>query len=150
MNSSGIFSVICGQGLNLDIHNRADPMTLDVPLHRQEKDWQAMGAEIVKRQILSNWVLKASRDWLIPVVEHMSRIQKKEHYLHMDETPVQVMRQFHTCVVYQRARAKHQRSKMMSGQAIPKLWPHTIAGSTDTCWNISAFGKSTSMEICSL
>lgn len=64
-----------------------------VPLYRQEKDWQAMGADVVNRQILSNWILKATRDWLIPVVEHMSQIQKKERCLHMDETPVQVLRE---------------------------------------------------------
>jgi len=62
-----------------------------VPLYRQEKDWQAMGAGVVTRQILSNWILKSAWDWLMPVVEYMGQVQKKERCLHMDETPVQVL-----------------------------------------------------------
>lgn len=85
-----------------------------MPLYRQEKDWQAMGAEVVKRQILSNWILKASRDWLIPVVEHMSRVQQKERCLHMDETPVQVLREpgrLNTTKSYMWVIASSERSK---------------------------------------
>jgi transposase len=62
-----------------------------IPLYRQEKDWQAMGAGVVTRQILSNWILKAAGDWLMPVTEHLAQIQKQERCLHMDETPVQVL-----------------------------------------------------------
>lgn len=64
-----------------------------IPLYRQEKDWKAMGADVVNRQILSNWILKATEEWLQPVVEYMSQQQKQEHYLHMDETPVQVLKE---------------------------------------------------------
>ena len=62
-----------------------------VPLYRQERDWKAMGAGVVNRQILSNWILKTTDEWLQPVADYMGRQQKQEHWLHMDETPVQVL-----------------------------------------------------------
>ena len=64
-----------------------------IPLYRQEKDWKAMGADVVNRQVLSNWILKATEEWLQPVVEYMSQIQKKDPYLHMDETTLQVLKE---------------------------------------------------------
>lgn len=64
-----------------------------VPLYRQEKDWQAMGADVVNRQILSNWILKTTEEWLQPVVDYMSQQQRRERYLHMDETPVRVLKE---------------------------------------------------------
>lgn len=64
-----------------------------VPLYRQEKEWQAMGAEVVTRQVLSNWILKTAEEWLQPVVDYLCKIQKQDHYLHMDETPVQVLKE---------------------------------------------------------
>ena len=64
-----------------------------IPLYRQEKDWKAMGADVVTRQILSNWILKTTEEWLQPIVTYMSQVQKQEHYLHMDETPVQVLKE---------------------------------------------------------
>jgi transposase len=64
-----------------------------VPLYRREKDWKAMGADVVNRQVLSNWILKSTEEWLEPVVEYMSQIQKQDHHLHMDETPLQVLKE---------------------------------------------------------
>ena len=61
-----------------------------VPLYRQEKDWKQMGFEI-KRQTLSNWIMKTSEEWLIPVVEKLREELLKDKYLHADETPVQVL-----------------------------------------------------------
>ena len=61
-----------------------------VPLYRQEKDWKQMGFEI-KRQTLSNWIMKTSEEWLYPVVDKLQEELLKEKYLHADETPVQVL-----------------------------------------------------------
>lgn len=61
-----------------------------VPLHRQEKDWEQMGFPI-KRATLSNWILKTSQEWLLPVAEKLREELLKEKYLNADETPVQVM-----------------------------------------------------------
>jgi transposase len=84
-------------------HSYASPSTVastmyqkyvqGIPLYRQEKDWKAMGADVVNRQVLSNWILKTTEEWLQPVVSYMSGLQKKEKYLHADETPVQVLRE---------------------------------------------------------
>lgn len=64
-----------------------------IPLYRQEKDWKAMGVDVVNRQVLSNWILKTTQEWLQPVIEYMSQIQKQDHYLHMDETTLQVLKE---------------------------------------------------------
>lgn len=61
-----------------------------VPLYRQEKEWKQMGFSL-SRATLSNWILKTSEEWLIPVVERLHEELIKEKYLHADETPVQVL-----------------------------------------------------------
>ena len=61
-----------------------------VPLYRQEKEWKRMGFPI-SRATLSNWIMKTSEEWLIPVVEKLHEELLKEKYLHADETPVQVL-----------------------------------------------------------
>jgi len=61
-----------------------------VPLYRQEKDWKQMGFPI-SRATLSNWIIKASEEWLSPVVEKLQEELLKDKYLHADETPVQVL-----------------------------------------------------------
>jgi len=63
-----------------------------VPLYRQEKDWQAMGLELT-RSTLSNWILQASEAWLMPIAEAMHRKLLTEQHLHMDETPLQVLKE---------------------------------------------------------
>lgn len=60
-----------------------------VPLYRQEKDWKQMGFQL-SRATLSNWIIKTSEEWLIPVVEKLREELLKEKYLHADETTVQV------------------------------------------------------------
>lgn len=44
----------------------------------------------LSRATLSNWIIKTSEEWLIPVVEKLHEELLKEKYLHADETPVQV------------------------------------------------------------
>lgn len=61
-----------------------------IPLYRQEKDWQNLGMKI-KRSTLSNWILKTSEDWLIPMVSRLHEKLLKDNYLHADESPIQVM-----------------------------------------------------------
>jgi len=61
-----------------------------VPLYRQEKDWKQMGFPI-SRGTLSNWIIKTSQEWLMPVVDKLHEELLKEQYLHADETPVQVL-----------------------------------------------------------
>lgn len=40
---------------------------------------------------MANWILAASRDWLVPLVERMHQKLLQENYLHADETTLQVM-----------------------------------------------------------
>lgn len=61
-----------------------------VPLYRQEKDWKQMGFPL-SRGTLSNWIIKTSEEWLVPVVEKLREELLKDKYLHADETPVQVL-----------------------------------------------------------
>jgi Transposase IS66 family. len=44
----------------------------------------------LSRATLSNWIIKTSEEWLIPLVEKLREELLKEKYLHADETPVQV------------------------------------------------------------
>ena len=39
-----------------------------VPLYRQEKDWKQVDFHL-SRATLSNWILKTSEEWLMPVVD---------------------------------------------------------------------------------
>lgn len=63
-----------------------------VPLYRQEKDWHNLGLEI-RRNTLSNWIMKTSEEWLAPVVARLQEKLLEDAYIHADETPVQVMRE---------------------------------------------------------
>lgn len=61
-----------------------------VPLYRQEADWKNLGLEL-KRQTMSNWILEASKEWLMPVVNLLHRKLLEEKYIHADETRIQVL-----------------------------------------------------------
>ena len=61
-----------------------------MPLYRQEKDWSNLGLNL-SRQTMSNWILIASRDWLMPIVNLLHEKMLEEKYLHADETKVQVL-----------------------------------------------------------
>ena len=61
-----------------------------LPLKRQEKDWENLGIKL-SRATMANWVIVASRDWLMPIVDLLHKKLLKEKYLHADETRIQVM-----------------------------------------------------------
>lgn len=63
-----------------------------VPLYRQEKEWKQMGFPL-SRATLSNWILKTTEEWLIPVTQRLHEELIKGKYLHADETPVQVLKE---------------------------------------------------------
>lgn len=81
-------------------HSMASPSTVAwvmhqkfvnaLPLYRQEKEWRTLGV-ILSRATMANWILAASRDWLVPLVERMHQKLLQENYLHADETTIQVM-----------------------------------------------------------
>lgn len=65
---------------------------LAVPLYRQEKEWADLGVNL-SRATMSNWMIASYRDWLSPVVELLKKELLRQNYLHIDETPVQVLRE---------------------------------------------------------
>lgn len=65
---------------------------LAVPLYRQEKEWKDLGVSL-SRATMSNWVINSHRDWLSPVVALLKQKLLEQHYLHIDETPIQVLKE---------------------------------------------------------
>jgi transposase len=62
------------------------------PLYRQEKEWGISGI-LLSRQTMSNWLIKASEDWLEPVYEAMKRQLCEHTVAHADETSLQVLKE---------------------------------------------------------
>ncbi|GEK35674.1 IS66 family transposase [Kurthia sibirica] len=62
-----------------------------LPLYRQVKEWERYGL-ITNDKNLSNWVIRAAQDWLLPVYEQMKSILMKKSVLHVDETYAQIIK----------------------------------------------------------
>lgn len=81
-------------------HSYASPSTiarvihqkyeLAVPLYRQESEWRGLGVAL-SRATMSNWIIVSYRDWLSPIVELLKKKLLEQKYLHIDETPLQVL-----------------------------------------------------------
>jgi len=81
-------------------HSMASPSTIAwvmhqkfvnaLPLYRQEKEWLSMGVAL-SRATMANWIMVASRDWLMPILNRMHQEMIQQNHLHADETTVQVM-----------------------------------------------------------
>lgn len=63
---------------------------MGAPLYRQEQELKRQGIPL-SRQTMSNWILKASQDYLEPVYEHLHRELLAREVLHADETTLQVL-----------------------------------------------------------
>jgi len=62
------------------------------PLYRQEQELKQNGI-MLSRQTMSNWLIKASNDWLEPLYEKMRQKLLEHEVLHVDETTVQVLKE---------------------------------------------------------
>ena len=62
------------------------------PLYRQEQEWKQNGI-LLSRQTMSNWLIKASTDWLEPIYETMKHRLCEHEVLHGDETVLQVLKE---------------------------------------------------------
>lgn len=71
-------------------HIMTQKFVMGSPLYRQEQEFKYAGIEL-SRQTMSNWILKASNDWLTPVFETMHAELLKQDILHADETTLQVL-----------------------------------------------------------
>jgi len=61
-----------------------------MPLYRQENEWERCGIKL-SRATLANWIIRCSKDWLMPVTEYLKVELLKRDVLHADETTVQVL-----------------------------------------------------------
>ncbi len=63
-----------------------------VPLYRQEKDWQQMGA-FLSRGTLGRWIKICSEEYFIPVYEYFHRLLLGRKFAMADETRLQVLKE---------------------------------------------------------
>lgn len=61
-----------------------------LPLYRQVKEWERHGLKTNDKN-LSNWVIRATEDWLTPLYERMKELLTCRNVLHVDETSAQVL-----------------------------------------------------------
>jgi transposase len=61
-----------------------------LPLYRQVKEWERAGL-LTNDKNLSNWVIRAAEEWLLPIYEQMKNVLSSRSLLHIDETYAQVL-----------------------------------------------------------
>ena len=71
-------------------HIAAQKFVLGVPLYRQEQEWNRQGINL-SRQTMSNWLIKATFDWLEPIYDALKENLCMRKVLHADETTLQVL-----------------------------------------------------------
>jgi transposase len=71
-------------------HIATQKFVMAVPLYRQEQEWNRFGIEL-SRQTMSNWLIKATFQWLEPVYDALVEILCLRNVLHADETSLQVL-----------------------------------------------------------
>ena len=71
-------------------HIATQKFVMGSPLYRQEQEWKLSGI-LLSRQTMSNWLIKASVNWLEPIYEEMKRRLCEHEVLHADETTLQVL-----------------------------------------------------------
>lgn len=73
-------------------HIASQKFMMASPLYRQEQEWKQNGI-LLSRQTMSNWLIKASEDWLEPIYEEMKQCLRRYDVVHGDETTVQVLKE---------------------------------------------------------
>jgi len=73
-------------------HIMNQKFVMGVPLYRQEQEFKR-GGLLLSRQTMSNWLLRAAEDWLVPLYERLKAELLKREVLHADETTLQVLRE---------------------------------------------------------
>ena len=63
-----------------------------VPLYRQEKDWEQMGA-FLSRGTLGRWIKICSDDYFVPIYEYFHRLLQGRQFAMADETRLQVLKE---------------------------------------------------------
>jgi len=73
-------------------HIMYQKFVMGAPLYRQEQDWNRFGI-MLSRQTMSNWLIRATEDWLVPVYDKLRENLLQHDILHADETTLQVLRE---------------------------------------------------------
>jgi hypothetical protein len=71
-------------------HIAMQKFVMAIPLYRQEQEWSRYGINL-SRQTMSNWLIKATFDWLEPIYETLAEMLCMCKVLHADETVLQVL-----------------------------------------------------------
>ena len=71
-------------------HIMTQKFVMGSPLYRQEQELQRNGIKL-SRQTMSNWLIRATEDWLEPIYDAMREILVNREVLHADETTLQVL-----------------------------------------------------------
>jgi transposase len=71
-------------------HIMTQKFVMGSPLYRQEQEINRKGIKL-SRQTMSNWILKATEDYLAPVYKQLHKELLKRDVLHADETTLQVL-----------------------------------------------------------
>lgn len=73
-------------------HIMTQKFVMGVPLYRQEQEWKRQGIQL-SRQTMSNWLIRATEDWLEPIYVALHEELCTHDVLHADETTLQVLRE---------------------------------------------------------
>jgi len=73
-------------------HIMTQKFVMGSPLYRQEAEWKRTGI-MLTRQTMSNWLIRATEDWLAPIYERLRAELLKQNVLHADETTLQVLKE---------------------------------------------------------
>ena len=73
-------------------HIMTQKFVMGSPLYRQETEWNRNGI-MLSRQTMSNWLIRATEDWLEPIYECLRAELLKREVLHADETTLQVLQE---------------------------------------------------------
>ena len=71
-------------------HLAVQKYVMYAPLYRLEQEFERRGLKL-SRQTMSNWLLKATEDWLQPIYDVLHQQLCRETVLHGDETTLQVL-----------------------------------------------------------
>ena len=94
-------------------HIAVQKYVMGVPLYRQQQEWKRAGIPL-SRQTMSNWLLRATRDWLEPVYAALRQQLLKRAVLHADESVLQVL---------------HEDGKPAQSQS--RMWLYRTGGETE-------------------
>ena len=94
-------------------HIMTQKFVMGSPIYRQEQEINRKGIHL-SRQTMSNWILKATEDYLTPVYEQLHKELLERDVLHADETTLQVL---------------HEPGKAPQSESY--MWLYRTSGDTD-------------------